>query len=70
SQNCPCAGRRFLIRLQQPEHQAHSQRSPISTESHHEIGLQTADTYPQNSWSLWSYCFIYPPMFIFHSREA
>ncbi|XP_049449274.1 glycerol-3-phosphate dehydrogenase, mitochondrial-like [Epinephelus fuscoguttatus] len=41
SQNCPCAGRRFLIRHQQPEHQAHSRRSPISTESHHEIGLQT-----------------------------
>ncbi|TMS06215.1 Glycerol-3-phosphate dehydrogenase, mitochondrial, partial [Larimichthys crocea] len=41
SQNCPCEERRFLIRHQQPEHQAHSRRSPISTESHHEIGLQT-----------------------------
>lgn len=41
SPNCPHAGRRFLIRHQQPQHQAHSRRSPISTESHHEIGLQT-----------------------------
>lgn len=49
SQNCPCAGRRFLIRHQQPEHQAHSRRSPISTESHHEIGLQTGK------------CFIFSP---------
>lgn len=32
--------------------------------------FSAADTYLQNSWSLWSYCFIYPPMFIFHSWEA
>lgn len=32
--------------------------------------FSAADTYPQNSWSLWSYCFIYSPMFIFHSRGA
>lgn len=49
SPNCPRAGRQFLIKLQQPEHRAHSQRSPISTESHHEIGLQTGK------------CFIFSP---------
>lgn len=32
--------------------------------------FSAADTYPQNSWSLWSYCFIYPPVFIFHSLEG
>ncbi|CAG09318.1 unnamed protein product [Tetraodon nigroviridis] len=44
--------RRFLIRHrqpEQPEQAAHWRRSPISTESHHEIGLQTGK------------CFIFSP---------
>lgn len=38
----PRAGKRFLIGgSAKPPRRAHSQRSPISTQSHHEIGLQT-----------------------------
>lgn len=42
AQNCPSRRQTISHRRQrQPPRRAHSRRSPISTESHHEIGLQT-----------------------------